>query len=43
MVLETWFRQMIDGRAAFVREIAVRAEAIARDGAAPMAKRSAAS
>jgi len=43
MVLETWFRQMIDGRAAFVREIAVRAEAIARDRAAPMAKRSAAS
>jgi hypothetical protein len=26
-----------DGRAAFVREIAVRAEAIARDRAAPMA------
>jgi hypothetical protein len=29
MVLETWFREMVDGRAAFAREIAARAETIA--------------
>jgi asparagine synthase (glutamine-hydrolysing) len=29
MVLETWFQQMVDGRAAFVRDAAARAEAIA--------------
>ena len=28
MVLETWFREMVDGRAAFVREIADRQAAL---------------
>ena len=35
MVLETWFRELVDGRAAFAREAAVRAAEIAR--AAPPA------
>jgi asparagine synthase (glutamine-hydrolysing) len=30
MVLETWFRELVDGRAAFVREAAARAAEIAR-------------
>ena len=30
MVLETWFRELIDGRAAFVREAAAREAEIAR-------------
>jgi asparagine synthase (glutamine-hydrolysing) len=36
MVLETWFRQMVDGRAAFAREIAARADAIASSSNAPL-------
>jgi hypothetical protein len=30
MVLETWFRELVDGRAAFVRESAARQAAIGR-------------
>jgi len=37
MVLETWFKQMIDGRATFAREVGARADAIARAQTAPMA------
>ena len=33
VVLETWHREMVDGRAAFARETRQRAEAIARDEA----------
>jgi asparagine synthase (glutamine-hydrolysing) len=35
MVLETWFRQLVDGRAAFTREIAARADAIAHAPTVP--------
>jgi asparagine synthase (glutamine-hydrolysing) len=37
MVLETWHRELVDGRPAFARDVAARAEAIARgpDAAAP--------
>jgi asparagine synthase (glutamine-hydrolysing) len=40
MVLETWFRELVDGRPAFVREAAAREAAIARS-AAPDAARTA--
>ena len=34
IVLETWYREMVDGRAAFAREVAARAAAIRREAAA---------
>ena len=34
MVLETWYRELVDGRASFVREVAAREAAIGR--AAPI-------
>jgi len=37
IVLETWFREMVDGRAAFTREVAARADALARDAASAAA------
>ena len=37
MALETWFREMVDGRPAFAREIASRADAIAAASRAPAA------
>jgi asparagine synthase (glutamine-hydrolysing) len=37
MALETWFREMVDGRAAFAREIASRADAIAAASRTPAA------
>jgi asparagine synthase (glutamine-hydrolysing) len=39
MVLETWFRELVDGRAAFVREVAERQAAVAA-GATPAPARS---
>jgi asparagine synthase (glutamine-hydrolysing) len=35
MTLETWHRELVDGRASFAREIALRAQAIARQAASP--------
>ena len=34
IVLETWYREMVDGRPAFAREVAARAAALRRDAAA---------